>query len=199
MADAPRPEFKSWHEMLDWMSGLLLRRTGHDVPWWLGAVRNAGLPTEAATRTWLTENGVAGYAQNPVMWELFGFPDFFLKDAAELLEGQYADRLQLRPIADAVIALVLAWAEDGTGQATVQLRKTYISLLTPRRKFAQVTPVSKSAVDIFLRLDEPAGGLLEAAAARPDNAFRLKIRLRQASEVGAEVADILLRAYRANT
>jgi len=185
--------------MLDWMSGLLLRRTGHDVPWWLGAVRNAGLPTEAATRTWLTENGVTGYAQNPVMWELFGFPDFFLKDAAELLEGQYADRLQLRPIADAVIALVLAWAEDGTGQATVQLRKTYISLLTPRRKFAQVTPVSKSAVDIFLRLDEPAGGLLEASAARPDNAFRLKIRLRQASEVGAEVADILLRAYRANT
>ncbi|MCQ9164802.1 hypothetical protein [Arthrobacter sp. STN4] len=198
MAQAPQPGIRSWQEMLDWMAGLLLRRTGHDVPWWLAAVRGAGPASEAAARAWLAENGVTGYAQNPVMWELFGYPDFFLKDAAELLEGQYADRPQLRPIADAVIALALGWAGDGTGQATVQLRKTYVSLNTPRRKFAQVTPTSKSAVDIFLRLDEPAGGLLEAVKTRPDDAFRLRVRLRTTADVTAEVAAIPLRAYRAN-
>ncbi|WP_227878525.1 DUF5655 domain-containing protein [Arthrobacter dokdonensis] len=198
MADAPQPGFKSWQEMLDWMSGLLLRRTGHDVPWWLDAVRHAALPSEAAIRAWLTDNGVTGYAQSPVMWELFGYPDFFLKDAAELLDGQYADRPQLRPIADAVIALALGWAGDGTGQVTVQLRKTYVSLNTPRRKFAQVTPSSKSAVDIFLRLDEPAEGLLEAVKTRPDDAFRRRVRLRNPADVTGDVAAILLRAYRAN-
>lgn len=133
---------------------LLERRTGHGTAWWL------------------TGNGVTGYAQNPVMWELFGYPDYFLKDAAELLDGQYADRRQLRI--------------------------TYVSLHTPRRKFAQLTPTSKSAVDIFLRLDEPAAGLLETVRARPEDPFVRKIRLRAAADVNEEVAGVLLRSYEQN-
>ena len=82
----------------------------------LAEVRAHSVVTEAEadTRRWLAANGVSGYAQNPVMWELFGYPDFFLKDAGQLLDGQYADRPALRPIADAVIALVQTWAESGT-------------------------------------------------------------------------------------
>ncbi len=106
------------------------------------------------------------------MWELFGYPDYFLKDAAELLDGQYADRRQLRI--------------------------TYVSLHTPRRKFAQLTPTSKSAVDIFLRLDEPAAGLLETVRARPEDPFVRKIRLRAAADVNEEVAGVLLRSYEQN-
>ncbi|MGO4385026.1 DUF5655 domain-containing protein [Specibacter sp. RAF43] len=185
--------------MLDHNTALLARRTGRDVTWWLAAARAENLPSARATRGWLADHGVTGYAQNPVMWELYGYPDYFLKDAAQLLEGQYADRPQLRPIADAVIELVLGWADDGRGAVDISLRKTYVSLHTPRRKFAQVTPGTKTAVDIFLRLDEPARGRLEAVKTRAQDPFTRKIRLRGPAELDAEAAGILLRAYRANT
>ncbi|ALV46946.1 hypothetical protein MB46_17130 [Arthrobacter alpinus] len=193
------PQFKTWQEMLEHNRGLLLRRTGHDVAWWLAEARAQASASEADTRRWLVENGVSGYAQNPIMWELYGYPDFFLKDAVELLDGQYADRPALRPIADAVIALTLAWAEDGTANTQIQLRKTYFSLTTPRRKFAQVTPVSKSAVDIFLRLDAPAVGRLEIVKVRAGDPFQRKVRLREVGDVDASLAEILLRAYAANS
>ena len=36
--------------------------------------------------------------------ERFGYPDFLLATADELIEKQYADRPQLRPVYDAIIA-----------------------------------------------------------------------------------------------
>lgn len=191
-------QVKTWQEMLEHNTGLLLRRTGHDVAWWLAEARAQAIVSEADTRRWLAANGVSGYAQNPVMWELFGYPDFFLKDAGQLLDGQYADRPALRPIADAVIALVQAWGESGTAIMEIQLRKTYFTLNTSRRKFAQVTPVSKSAVDIFLRLDEAPAGRLEAVNVRAGDPFTRKVRLREAADVDANLAEILLRSYAAN-
>ena len=195
---ASSEQFKTWHTMLAENKELLERRTGRDTPWWLSAVRSQELASEESTRQWLVKNGVTGFAQNPIIWELFGYPDYFLKDATELLDGQYADRLPLRPIADAVIALVLGWAETGTAEVTIQLRKTFVSLHTPRRKFAQLTPTSKSAVDIFLRLQEPAEGLLEAVKTRPEDPFQRKVRLRSVADVDHEVAEILWRSYRGN-
>lgn len=63
--------------------------------------------------------------------------------------GQYANRAQLRPILDAVLA-----AASGLGEGTVQARKTYISLVTPRRTFAQVKVSTRGRVDLGLRLDD---------------------------------------------
>ncbi|WP_125616894.1 DUF5655 domain-containing protein [Specibacter cremeus] len=188
--------FKSWRGMLDENIGLLLRRTGHGVPWWVARARaeapKAQAPDgEPATRAWLAGQGVTGYAQNPVMWELFGYPDFLLTDAAELLDGQYADRPRLRPIADAVIELAL-----GVGDVDVQVRKTFVSLHTPRRKFAQVTPATKSAVDVLLRTAAPVAGRLEEVR-NPDTLTR-RIRLTTAQAVDDVVRDALARAYREN-
>ena len=53
-------------------------------------------------------------------------PDLMTADADEPIEGQYADRPQLRPILDAVLALLPA-----LGPATVQARKTIVSLVSP--------------------------------------------------------------------
>src|SRR2546430_12032147 len=80
-------------------------------------------------------------------------------EADELIEGQYADRPQLRPILDAVLALLPA-----LGPATVQSRKTIVSLVSPRRTFAVVRPTTKDRVDLGLRLDdaEPGGRLHSA-------------------------------------
>ena len=73
--------------------------------------------------------GVA-YAQVDGSTRRFGYPDFFRASADELIDRQYADRPQLRPIFDAVIS-----AAARLGEVIIQARKTYVSLVSPRRIF----------------------------------------------------------------
>jgi hypothetical protein len=79
-----------------------------------------------------------GYAQSLLVMERFGYPDFMLASADELVQGQYADRPQLRPILDAILS-----AASGLGSVTIQACKTNIALLTPRRTFARTQPTTK--------------------------------------------------------
>jgi len=113
-------------------------------------------------------------------------------EADELIAGQYADRPQLRPVLDAVLAALPA-----VGPATVQARKTLVSLVTPRRTFAVVQAVTKSRVDLGLRLDyeRPGGRLLPA---RDLGAATVRIPLTRPEDVDAEVLGWLRRAYREN-
>ena len=60
---------------------------------------------EQALRRWLSAEGVTGYAQALLVWETFGYPGFLVADADELIDRQYADRPQLRPVFDAVLEL----------------------------------------------------------------------------------------------
>jgi hypothetical protein len=85
----------------------------------------------------MTGRGVTGYQQMLLLMETFGYPAYLLASADELLDGQYADRPQLRPIFDAVVA-----AAQAVGAVEVQARKTYTTLLTPRRTFAAVRPTT---------------------------------------------------------
>ena len=74
-------------------------------------------------------------------------------DAAELIEGQYADRPHLRPVLDAILAVL-----PELGPVTVQARKTIVSLVTPRRTFAAVRATTRDRVDLGLRLDDAVPG-----------------------------------------
>jgi hypothetical protein len=65
-----------------------------------------------------TEHGVTGYARYAVSREMFGYSEFMLRDADELLDGQYRDHLNLRPIANTL----LAWAAAHPG---VEIRGRY--------------------------------------------------------------------------
>jgi len=111
--------------------------------------------------------------------------------ADELITGQYADRPQLRPVLDAVLA-----ALPPLGPVTVQARKTIVSLVSPRRTFAAVQATTKSRVDLGLRLVDvkPEGRLL---AARNINvgAVNLMVALTGPGEVDEEVLGWLRRAY----
>ena len=80
--------------------------------------------------------------------EQYGYPDFLLASADKLIDRQYADRQQLRPIFDALLA-----AATGLENVVVQTRKTYVSLVTPVRTFARIVPATKQRVDLGL---EPA-------------------------------------------
>jgi len=186
------PPLKSWKEMREWAASLLLTRTGQDVTFWNQRVAAAGLGDEQALRAWLDSQGVTGYGQALLVWEQFGYPDFLTSEAEELIASQYADRPQLRPVLDAVLA-----ALPSVGPATVQARKTFVSLVTPRRTFAVVQAATKSRVDLGLRLDQenPGGRLLPA---RDLGAATIRIPLTRPEDVDAEVLGWLRRAYRQN-
>src|SRR5690349_20417330 len=124
-----------------------------------------------------------------------GYPDFMTADAGELIDGQYADRPQLRPILDAVLALLPA-----LGPATVQARKTIVSLVSPRRTFAVVRATTKDRVDLGLRLDDAEpGGRLRSAKNIGGGGATVRIALRRPEDIDEEVRGLMRRAYEENT
>ena len=99
-------------------------------------------------------------------------PGFLVADAEDLIDRQYADRPQLRPIFDAVLAALPALP----GPVTVQARGTLVSLVSPRRTFAVLKPTTKSRVDLGLRFDTmnspKAACFLRGTSARPPSGSR---------------------------
>ncbi|NJC23473.1 hypothetical protein BJ994_002549 [Arthrobacter pigmenti] len=171
-------EMKSWQSMVESNKALLLRTTGHDVGTWVERARVAGVDSREALLAWLASQDITGYSAIAVEWELLGYPETFLRSAEELLAGQYADRPALRPTADRVLAWAVA-AEN----VEIQLRKTYASLQTPRRKFAQLTPTNKTTVDLFFRTAIASEPRLEALTPRADDPFRYRVRLKSENDV----------------
>lgn len=181
--------------MVDSNKALLLRKTGEDTVYWVEKARAAGIRNDGELQTWMRDSfGVTGYAQYAVSWEMFGYPEFMLRDADELIDGQYANHPHLRPIADAL----LAWA-SATDGVEIQMRKGYVSLNSPRRKFAQVTRTTNTAVDVTLRLDAPAERRIETVKARADDPFTRRVRLTSADQVDDELLDILAVALEQNS
>src|SRR5262249_52368497 len=148
---------------------------------------------EKSLRAWLIEQGVTGYAQSLLVKERFGYPDFLLASGEDLIDGQYADRTQLRPLLDAIMA-----AAAGLGDVIIQARKGYVSLVTPRRTFARVQPTTKNRVDLALRLkaQKPSGRLQQS---KLHQNMPLQISLTTSKDVDSEVRDWLQRAYKQNS
>lgn len=176
------------------MEELLLRSSGRSLAEWNAELATTDLNNEHDVRRWLGDQGVTGYAQMLVVYERFGYPDFFTKSADELVDAQYADRQALRPIYDAIIALL-----PELGETTVQTRKTYVSLLTPRRTFAVVAPVTRIRVDLGFRLaDPPQSPRLSPAGSRLGNNASVKVGLTSLAEVDDEVRSWMHAAYAEN-
>jgi hypothetical protein len=178
--------------MHDLSARLLKERTGENVATWNRRIAKEQLNDEKSLRAWLTKQGVAGYAQSLLVWERFGYPDFLLASADDLIDGQYGDRPQLRPIFDALID-----AAVGLGEVTIQTRKTYVSLVTPRRTFARVQPTTKSRVDLALRLEghKPDGRLQPS---KIHETMRLQISLASVDDIDSELLNWLQEAYDQN-
>jgi len=181
-----------WSTMREMSARLLVERTGQDLAAWNQRIQAEGFKDEKELRTWLRAQGVTGYAQSLLVMEQFGYPDFMLSSAGELIDGQYADRPGLRPILEAILA-----AADGLGEVTVQARKTYVSLVSPRRTFARIQPTTKQRLDLALRLEgqKPGGRLLPS---KIHETTPLQISLTSLDEVDAEVLGWLQRAYLEN-
>jgi hypothetical protein len=186
-------KIRDWKSMNDLSARLLKERTGENVDTWNRRIAEEQFNDEKSLRAWLTQQGVTGYAQSLLVWERFGYPDFLLASADDLIDGQYADRSQLRPIFDALIE-----AAAGLGEITIQTRKTYVSLVTPRRTFARIQPTTKSRVDLGLRLEgHKPGGRLQPS--KIQETMRLQISLASVDEIDSEVLNWLQEAYNQNS
>jgi hypothetical protein len=188
------PQPADWTSMMAQHAELLEKRTGLSPAEWNAWVKRTGIKTEDGLRTWLEEQGVTGHPRNLLVRERFGYPAFLQASGDELIDGQYADRPALRPIFDALISAVDAFAG-----MEVQARKTKVSLQTPKRKFAEVVPTTKTRVDLFLRIDgEKAKGSLVALAPKAGEVMNLKVGLNTVDDIDGTVTAALERAFKAN-
>ena len=72
--------------MLARSAELLVRQTGVTVLEWNERVRTSGADRNGAElRVWLTQQQVTGYAQQLLVMERFGYPDFLITNADEQL------------------------------------------------------------------------------------------------------------------
>jgi Domain of unknown function (DUF5655) len=193
MAQENKPTLKGWGTMIDQAARLLRERTGASMKEWNERVRETGISDEHELRSWLEKQGVTGYPQMMLINERFGYPDFLLADPEDLIDGQYTDRKHLRPILDAVLAAV-----SRIDDVTIQARKTYVSLVSPKRTFAMVKPTTKDRVDLGLKLPDqrPGGRLLTAKSLEQGN---LRVALRSPDDVDEEVVKLLQQAYDVNS
>jgi hypothetical protein len=192
------PTPRTWREMTDWIEAMLEKRTGEGLAVWNARIAEAGFANEAALKAWLAERGIGGYPQMLLIMERFGYPDYLTASADQLLDGQYADRPALRPILEAVLALA-PMLGSSPGDVSVQARKTYVTLVSPRRQFALIRATTRDRVDLGLRLpDASPGGRLATAKGLGNDTINVRIGLKSVDEVDDEVADLLRRAFAAN-
>ena len=181
---------RDWQRNKQMWVRVLERQTGESVAVWNRRIAKQDLPNESALRAWLASQGVTGYAQSLLIMERFGYPDFVSATADQLIERQYADRRHLRPIYHAVVA-----AASACGEVVIQARKTYVSLVSPRRTFARVQATTKTRVDLGLRLEtHRPGGRLQVS--KIHESMRLQVSLTTPSEVDRDVQRWLRQAYR---
>jgi hypothetical protein len=184
---------RDWRRNREMWMRVLEKQTGEGVNVWNQRIRKQSFDDELTLRAWLSRQRVTGYAQSLLVMERFGYPDFVTATADQLIEGQYGDRGHLRPIYDAIIE-----AAASCGELVIQTRKTFVSLVSPRRTFARVQPTTKTRLDLGLRLDgrRPGGRL------QPSNiheTMRLQVSLTAPDQVDAEVQKWLQQAYVQNS
>ncbi|HEX6323090.1 MAG TPA: DUF5655 domain-containing protein [Vicinamibacterales bacterium] len=167
---------------------LLEERTGKGLAVWNARIAKHRPKDKAALRAWLTSQGVDGYPRMLLIMERFGYPDYATRSADQLVDAQYEGRPQLRKVYDKVIA-----AASRLGDVTVQTRKTYVSLVTPRRTFARVQ-AAKDHVKVALRLDgRRPGGRLQRS--KVHDGMPVEVALATPADVDAGAIALLREAY----
>ncbi|NUT52287.1 MAG: hypothetical protein HOV94_34080 [Saccharothrix sp.] len=190
---------ENWREMVDWSVALLRRGTGEGVPEWNRRVLSSGVDNECDLRVWLRDQGVTGYPQLLLVMERFGYPDFMSASrgvpAVGLVQAQYADRPELRPILDRLLVEAAL-----LGPMHVRTRKTYVGLVSPRRTFAVVKATTRTRVDLGLRLpDRVPTGRLEPAGSVGNATITVRIGISSADDVDDDTVSYLREAYTTNT
>ena len=186
-------EIRDWKKNRDMWVKVLESKTSRSLDEWNKRIQRLAPRDEAQLRSWLEDQGVTGYARALLVMERFGYPDFLLATAAELIDRQYTGRPQLRAVYDAIVK-----AATKMGDVAIQARKGYVSLVSPRRTFARIRATNKTRIDLGLRLEgAKPGGRLQRSNLH--ETMRVQIALTRPEEVDGEVRGLLRRAYAQNS
>jgi hypothetical protein len=182
---------RDWSRNKEMWIGVLEKQTGEGLDAWKREMWKHQFRDAQQLRTWLSRRNVTGYGQQLLVMERFGYPDFIVASADELINRQYADAPELRAVYDAIVK-----AATSCGDLTIQARKTFVSLVSPRRTFARIQR-AKMRVNLGLRLDgqRPVGRLVPS---KIHDTMRLQIAVAHVAQVDAELQDWLERAYSQN-
>jgi uncharacterized protein DUF5655 len=183
---------RDWGHYREMWVRVLKTQTGKDLDYWKARISKKKFASAERLREWLTGEGVTGYARQLLVMEHFGYPDFLTTPADQLIDEQYSDRPQLRPIYGAIVA-----SAQALGEIVIQARKGYVSLLTPKRTFARVRATTKDRIDLGLRLEgmQPRGRLKPS---RIHETMPLQVSLTKLSDLDQEVLRWLRKAYKQN-
>jgi hypothetical protein len=78
-------ETRDWQRNREMWVRVLERQTGENVDAWNRRIGTARLRDVSSLRAWLARQGVTGYGQSLLVMERFGYPDFVLATADELI------------------------------------------------------------------------------------------------------------------
>lgn len=186
-------EVRDWKHYREMWIRALEKQTGKGLRHWNARIKKETFLDERSLEAWLDQEGISGYAQQLLVMERFGYPDFLTASAGQLIDAQYADRPHLRPIYEAIVEGVRP-----LGEFVIQARKTYVSLVAPRRTFARVQATTRNRVDLGLRLEGiKPGGRLQSS--RIHETMRFQISFTTPDEVDAEALRWLKKAYEQNS
>lgn len=184
-------QIRDWEHHRQMSIRLLEKRTGEGLAVWNARVAKQRPKDKDALRAWLTSQGVDGYARMLLVMERFGYPGYATASADQLVDAQYEGRPRLRKVYDRIIK-----AASRLGDVTVQARKTYVSLVSPRRTFARVQ-AAKTRVDLALRLEgRRPGGRLQPS--KVHDSMPLQVSFDAPADVDAEALALLREAYEEN-
>jgi Domain of unknown function (DUF5655) len=183
---------RDWSHNREMWVRVLKKQTGKDVDYWNDRIKKKKFADANRLKKWLAGHDITGYAEQLLVMEQFGYPDFLTSSADELIEGQYADRQHLRPIYEAVVA-----AAQTIGEIVIQARKGYVSLLTSKRTFARIRPTTKTRIDLALRLEEskPRGRLKPS---KIHETMPVQVSLKDLKDLDEEVIKWLRTAHEEN-
>jgi hypothetical protein len=180
---------QDWTAMRDEYLRRLEEQTGKSVADWNKAIAKQRFKGHQELNAWLEQQGVTGYPAMFLGFETFGYPDYMTKDGSTLIEEQYADRPELRPILNALLERITSM-----GEMTVIARKGFVALATKRRTFARIKPTTKKRVDVGLRLDgQSPTGLLKPSRIEPN--MKVQLEAMSVDDLTDEFFEWVRKAY----
>jgi hypothetical protein len=183
---------RDWSHNREMWIRVLEKLTGKNLEYWNARIKKKKFADEQRLKEWLAEQDVTGYAEQLLVMERFGYPDFLTSPADELIDAQYVDRKHLRPIYEAIVA-----AARNFGEVVIQARKGYVSLLMPKRTFARVRATTKDRIDLAIRLEgtQPRGRLKQS---RIHETMPVQVGLTELKDLDKAVLKWLRKAYEEN-
>ena len=185
-------KIRDWSHNREMWAQVLKKQTGKDLNYWKARMKKKRFADVRRLKEWLDGQDITGYAEQLLVMEQFGYPDFLSSSADELIDRQYSDRQHLRPIYKAIVASTQTF-----GEIVVQARKGYVSLLTPKRTFARIKATTKDRIDLGLRLEglQPRGRLKPS---RIHETMPVQVCLMELKDLDHQVVKWLRQAYEEN-